>query len=316
MKTIDVILAAYNGSDFIKDQILSILVNFEHVKGYTCRLLISDDQSSDDTVRIINEINITDSRVQLLDSHKKGGVKHNFYHLMNYTDADYVFFCDQDDLWLPEKMSIFIERFEKVEREFDGPLLIHSDLCVADSSLSPINVSMFEYQNINKNPSLEDILVSNSITGCVMACNKKVIDAMIKSSIVESIMHDWYIGLFAASFGRISFIDRSLILYRQHEHNQVGAKSFAIKDIFKFKDISTKINSARESVLKSRLQSALFLNDFEDELELAQKTTIKKYVDSFDLSVAKRANMFFSGKVKKKGILRNAFFFLFYVLKI
>lgn len=65
-------------------------------------------------------------------------------------------------------------------------------------------------------------------------------------------MHDWYIALYASSFGVISFVDKALILYRQHGGNQVGAKSFSLKDVIKFSGIKDKLVNARRSVLNTR----------------------------------------------------------------
>ncbi|PLN98221.1 glycosyltransferase, partial [Klebsiella michiganensis] len=131
MIKIDVLLATYNGSKFVKEQIASVLTNFDKLSGVNCRLLVSDDGSSDNTVTIINELERDDSRITLVDKAKKGGVRQNFNYLINNCDADYIFFCDQDDLWLPNKMSIFLDRFLLIEKDYTGPVLVHSDLCVA-----------------------------------------------------------------------------------------------------------------------------------------------------------------------------------------
>ncbi|WP_407216510.1 glycosyltransferase family 2 protein [Escherichia coli] len=281
MTKIDVLLATYNGEKYVKEQISSVLNNFDKLKNSECTILISDDGSTDNTVDIIKRMSEEDPRILFLDGNKKG-VKYNFNYLIQHTDADYVFFCDQDDLWLPNKMHIFMDRFNIEEVNFNGPILVHSDLCVADNNLSPINVSMFDYQMINKSPNLAELLVSNSVTGCVMACNKKLIDGIKLSQISNSIMHDWYIALYASSFGVISFVDKALILYRQHGGNQVGAKSFSLKDVIKFSGIKDKLVNARRSVLNTRDQSALFISDFGDKLSMEKKIILESYINSFN----------------------------------
>ncbi|BBQ88598.1 TPA: glycosyltransferase family 2 protein [Klebsiella quasipneumoniae subsp. quasipneumoniae] len=316
MIKIDVLLATYNGSKFVKEQITSVLANFDKLPGVNCRLLISDDGSSDDTIAIINELELVDSRIILIDKTKKGGVRQNFNYLINNCDADYVFFCDQDDLWLPNKMSIFLDRFLLVEKDYSGPVLVHSDLCVADKNLSPMNISMFEYQKINKMPSFTELIISNSITGCVMACNRTLICEIKKSHISNSIMHDWYVGIYAAAYGRISFIDSSLILYRQHGGNQVGAKSFSTKDIFNFVGIKDKLADARLSVQKTHEQAKLFYNDFGNDLEPNKRKDLHDYIDSFDTNFLCRLKLFSQRGFRKTGRLRNFIFFLVYILKI
>jgi glycosyltransferase involved in cell wall biosynthesis len=316
MKKIDVILASYNGEEFIEEQINSILLNFNKISDYSCRLLISDDCSHDKTIEIIRLASISDDRIYLIDINKKGGVRQNFNFLINISDADYIFFSDQDDFWLPNKINIFMKKFSDVEKTNNGPILIHSDLSVVDKDLSPINTSMFNYQKINKNPIFSELLVSNSITGCVMACNKALLDNIRKKSIEESIMHDWYIGLYASAFGAIFFIDKPLILYRQHDNNQVGAKSFNFFDIINFNAWKNKLSQIRESILKTKYQAELFFFDFGDKLDFDKKIIISKYIESFEGSFLMRFILFKKNKIKKFGILRNIIFFLMYVCKL
>lgn len=316
MKKIEVLLATYNGEKFVREQIYSVLNNFDKISGYECKILVSDDKSTDKTVQIIKSLQEQEPRILFLDGEKKGGVRSNFYYLLEHADADYVFFCDQDDLWLPDKISVFLERFKSEEVSYNGPILVHSDLCVADANLSPINVSMFDYQKINKNPSFVELIVSNSVTGCVMACNRELIEGVKKSQIQNSIMHDWYIGLYASAFGRIFFIEKSFILYRQHGGNQVGAKSFLIKDIFNLKGLRGKVKNASDSVIKTKKQAELFFSDFNEKLDKANKDILNSYISSFEEGqFFKRLKLFLFKDVNKKGLLRNIVFFFIYVFK-
>ncbi|WP_262347938.1 glycosyltransferase family 2 protein [Raoultella terrigena] len=317
MKKIDVLLATYNGEKFIEEQISSVLSNFDKLNGFDCRILVSDDKSTDNTIAVINALRERDNRIVFLDGNKKGGVRLNFYYLIERSEADYIFFCDQDDLWLPCKISTFLERFRTEEASFDGPVLVHSDLCVADKDLSPVHVSMFDYQKINKSPNFSRLVVSNSVTGCVMACNKQLLEGIKTSKITDSIMHDWYIGLFASAFGRVSFIDKAYILYRQHGGNQVGAKSFSIKDIFNVRGINDKIYEAKISVMKTKSQAEVFLEDFQHQLDDEKREFLENYISSFKRGrFLKRAHLYISQGVRKEGLLRNIVFFFVYVFNI
>ncbi|ATM20273.1 glycosyltransferase family 2 protein [Raoultella ornithinolytica] len=316
MKKVDVILATYNGDRYIAEQISSILLNFDKLTDYSCRLLISDDSSNDNTVDVINKFINSDERVILIDIQKKGGVKENFYHLIAKADADYVFFCDQDDFWLPEKMRVFLEQFEILENDHSAndkkPILIHSDLCVADHVLSPIHRSMFSYQKLNKNPVFSELLVSNSITGCVMACNKSLMNIAKKNDLTKAIMHDWYIGLLASCYGRIHFIDKPLILYRQHGNNQVGAKEFTLNGLLNIKNLISVFRRAKQSVRKTKEQAEFFLINNEFMISNERKI-LEDYISSFSKSFLSRGKLFFTGGIRKKGFLRNIMFFVIYV---
>lgn len=310
-KKIQVLLAAYNGAEFLNEQINSVLLNFDKLPGFDCQLLISDDKSNDDTSSILSDYSEKDSRVIFLDGNRKGGVKDNFKFLIMAATADYVFFCDQDDLWLPNKLSIFMTKFNEVETS-DLPILLHSDLCVSDKNLSPINVSMFAYQKINKDPSFSDLIVSNSVTGCVMAINKPLLKIVQGCNISQSIMHDWYIALIASALGEIHFIPKSLILYRQHGNNQVGAKSFSLIRVLNKKTLEKSI----KSINLTRKQSESFLDDFDELLSDAHKEHLITYINSFNHGCLNRFGLFFSRRVRKYGVVRNSLFFFVYVFLI
>ena len=315
MKKIDVLLATYNGEKYIAEQIESILINFYKVPEYDCRILISDDCSTDKTVEIILELSKSDNRITLIDANKKGGVKENFSYLMKSSNADYMFFCDQDDFWLPSKIELFIHKFISLENEYSGPLLIHSDLCVTNGMLSPKSESMFKYQNLNSNPTFNELIVSNSVTGCVMACNKALLEIANESSISESIMHDWYLGLIAKHFGRIIFIDNSLILYRQHGGNQVGAKSFKLSEVLKISKMKYNYLKAKESIINTQDQTRLFLKDFSKKIDADRLKSLIQFSESEDTSTLNRLSLFFYHGFKKKGFIRNVIFFYLFVIK-
>ncbi len=311
MKSIEVLLATYNGSDYIIQQINSILSNFEFLNKYECKILVSDDASTDNTVDIISKT-FHDSRITIIDKDRKNGVKNNFNFLLNHATADFVFFCDQDDLWLPEKMKIFMEYFDSVP--LDIPVLIHSDLCVAGKDLVPIHPSMFEYQTLNKNPSFANLLVSNSITGCVAAINNQLLTILKNSSIYQSIMHDWYAALVAAAYGQIIFIPKSLILYRQHGKNQVGAKQLKFSKIIAAGEFSKKYALSQLSVAETKRQAELFLHDFQYTLPADKLSKVTNYINSFDSNVFVRLYFFFFSGFNKSGLSRTIGFFIIYVL--
>lgn len=315
MKKIDVIMASYNGEKFIEEQIKSILINFDNVSNYECRLLISDDLSQDNTAEIIKKNVLKDKRIIFVDGNKKGGVRENFEFIMKFAQADYIFFSDQDDFWIPNKILIFIENFLKIEKnKINTPILIHSDLCVVDENLLAINTSMFNYQKINKNPTFAEIMTGNSVTGCAMACNNILLNSIKENKgINNSIMHDWYIAMYASAFGVLSFIDKPLVLYRQHQSNQVGAKSLKLNDILKKNNIINIINKSKISIEKTKQQAHIFLSNFGNYLDEDKILILKMYIESSSLNIFDRLKLFLFKNINKKGFLRNVVFFMLFV---
>lgn len=310
MKKIDVVLASYNGHKYINEQIDSILKNFDRIDGYECRLLVSDDASTDGTRSIINEIQ--DKRVYLLDGNRKGGVKLNFGFLINHTDADYVFFSDQDDVWLPNKIELFVQEFEAADSNI--PLLIHSDLQVVDQNLNTISNSMFSSQNIYAEPTLGQLLVSNSVTGCVMAINNALLNLVKDKNLAKTIMHDWFLALVAKCLGEVKFLNTATILYRQHGGNQVGSIVRNKRDYFSINKIVAFIKKSKRSIFETRQQAIHFLEEYGSQLKKKDRQFIESYVCSFSRGhVFSRAKLYLSKKISKKGTGRNLIFFFLYV---
>lgn len=225
---IDILLATYNGSKYINEQIDSLLS--QTFQEWT--LIVHDDGSKDDTVQILNDYHKKyPNKIRVIDDGIQcGGAKENFSHLMSYSSAPYIMFCDQDDIWLPNKIEITYNEMVSVEiRNPKVPILIHSDLKVVDENLNVISDSMFDYQKLPKNiGSINQILVQNNITGCTVMINREALSVSLPIPKV-AIMHDWWIGCnVLKAKGIIGLISEPLILYRQHTNNTLGSKKIDV----------------------------------------------------------------------------------------
>ncbi|MEZ8128752.1 glycosyltransferase [Enterovibrio norvegicus] len=220
-RRIAVLLAAYNGDKYIKDQIESILLQ----KECEVHIFISVDVSEDSTVKIISHyealhFNIT----QLPYGNKYGSAGANFFRLLldvDYSDYDYIAFADQDDIWLPEKLERAINMLE-------------SNGCDGYSS----NVTAFwpdgREKLIKKDyPQKKyDYLFESPGPGCTFLMTNKLAMHLSKylhrnkEGVSKLWLHDWLCYAYARSNNFSWYIDtRSLMLYRQHENNEVGANS-------------------------------------------------------------------------------------------
>jgi glycosyltransferase involved in cell wall biosynthesis len=225
--TIDILLATYNGENFLKEQIDSLL----NQTYQNWRLLIHDDGSKDNTLEIIKgyALEFSDKIVFIDDGIKTGGSKNNFAHLMSFAKAPYIMFCDQDDVWLENKIELTLNKMlESEQKNSNKPVLVHTDLKVVDSNLGIIANSMFEYQRLNDahGKDIYKLAVENCITGCTVMINNNLLKLSLPIP-KEAIMHDWWIGLVClGNKGVVEFENRSTILYRQHSVNTIGAKKF------------------------------------------------------------------------------------------
>jgi len=210
---VDVLLATYNGQDFIAEQIDSVLSQ----QGVCVRIFVRDDGSTDATLNIIDEYRARypDSVFLVEDDVAHCGAMHNFFYLMReISSADYFSFCDQDDVWFSDKLRIAVAGLEAAG---SGPRLYCSAVDYVDSSLHLIgNSSRPTY------PAFNNALAENIAQGCTM-----VFDASLRKLIVERIpegatIHDWWTYLVASAFGTVIYDPEPRLQYRQHGGNVVG----------------------------------------------------------------------------------------------
>lgn len=226
---ISILLATYNSSDFLKEQLDSLLQ-----QSYTnWNLYIRDDGSTDNTVDIINEYSGFDSRISLVqDNLKNLGAAKSFMQLVKVVDSDFYFFCDHDDVWLSNKLEVSLEFLQNENlKDAHRPLIVHSDLYVVDQNLNILNDSFWKSSGIKPDVinNKEFIQVFNFVTGCTMGFNRKARD--ISLWFPEDIpMHDWWITInVLMNGGKVINIKKPLIFYRQHNRNEVGARNVNLK---------------------------------------------------------------------------------------
>lgn len=223
--TVQIIMATYNGEKYIREQIESIISqtfsNWE--------LIIHDDGSTDRTLKIVSEFTEKDSRIHLLkDNIKFHNSSANFFHLLKSIDnnIDYICLCDQDDIWLPQKLEKSIAEIEIIEKK-DIPVCLATDVCLIDSYGKKYVDSFWNYANVFRKSNFRTLFLENTATGCTMIFNAKVleyINELKEEEIKNIIQHDWFIALICASDGIYKQIGVPLVCYRQHESNVVGAR--------------------------------------------------------------------------------------------
>ncbi|MDQ6963115.1 MAG: glycosyltransferase family 2 protein, partial [Mariprofundaceae bacterium] len=222
-----ILLATYNATSFLKQQIQSIYKQSINKK---VTIIIRDDASTDATPQMLSNLTQEYSHIHIIsDDQRQLGAAKNFSKLLNTAftyKANHCFLADQDDVWLPEKVQSQQKQMHKLEQNHaNKPLLIHSDMMVVDSSLKEISPSFMKYQKIAHNAKrpINVLLVQNFVTGCTMMLNRKLLEVALPIP-KEALMHDWWLALCAATFGKIDYIDKPLVKYRQHGNNEVGAQ--------------------------------------------------------------------------------------------
>lgn len=275
MATVDILMATYNGECYVREQIRSIQA--QTFKDW--RLLVSDDCSTDGTLEAVRDMAGADKRIQIASERVRlGSAKANFMSLLKSASASYIMFCDQDDVWLPNKIALSLKKMQKLEDAAgsDSPLMVFTDMRVVDDMLSPIADSFEEYSSIDPSRTKLRQLIAQSVgAGCTTLINKSAAFKAARLNDAENIvMHDWWVFLVCAAFGNIAYLDESTSLYRQHGDNAVGATAYSpIKKALNF-------TGMQKSVKDTARQAKLFDRIYKDELSDAQRDLIAHYIQS------------------------------------
>ena len=221
---IAILLATYNGEKYLDEQMRSLFS--QTYRDFV--VIVRDDQSTDRTPEILARWSAAqpDKIRMVSDGYGNLRPRANFGRLLEICDSPYFALCDQDDIWLPNKLELAINEIQRLENQFGAttPILVHSDLIVVDEKLNKISASFFDHTKIDriKGGRLDHLLFNNIVTGCASMGNRALLELV--RPIPDGVpMHDWWLALVAASCGVVGTIAEPTILYRQHGRNQVGA---------------------------------------------------------------------------------------------
>ncbi len=221
---IAILLCTYNGSKYLSAQIDSILE--QTYQNYV--IYVHDDGSTDETLTIISSYmqKYPDRLVYKVDENKHRGAGASFMWLLQNIESDYYMFCDQDDIWLPTKIEHTFNKMKEMEKLYPSlPILIHSDLHITDCDLNITYDSFWKYQNFKVDLSKQKqyIAFGNIVTGCTMMINRMLKEVAFPYP--SNLLHDYWLALKAAQYGKIDNIKEKTILYRQHGDNEAGVGS-------------------------------------------------------------------------------------------
>lgn len=273
----EVLLAACNGSRHLP----ALLASLAEQEDTDFRVVMQDDGSSDGTPGLLRDCSFQDPRFVFgKEQGKHLGAAGNFISLIRQSEADYVLLCDQDDIWEPGKIAALKAEIRKLEERFgsDTPLMVHSDCSLISENGDLIGESFFRHQGWDPEAlTLAPLLVQNNVTGCTLIMNaplRKLIAEHARAK--ELFMHDWFIALTAAAFGRIGFVNRPLTRYRQHGENAIGASS---KNLIS-RGLAALRNrgDARKRVLLTYTHTMVFSRLYGDSLPPEARTLIDAYL--------------------------------------
>lgn len=265
---INILMSTYNGEKYLSQQIESIIAQTET----KWRLIIRDDGSKDNTVSIIKQFVDQDKRIEFVQG-ENVGVINSFFQLVKHSKADFYFFCDQDDVWLPNKLELMLN--VAMSCKDDVPLLVYSDLKVVDSSLNVLHHSMIDELTGPPSTNLKEEMRRNCVTGCASMINNALAETWQDTE--DIIMHDWYLAQVAAAYNNLVYINEPTVLYRQHENNVLGAGKGDLTSKLTAMKADGYTNLAWQEILKEQRQLQRVMETLLETNE--NKKVIKTYLD-------------------------------------
>lgn len=292
---IEILMAVYNGEKYINEQIKSIInQNYSD-----WNLLIRDDGSSDSTVKIIRKYEKKDSRIKLLEDSKGNlGFMKNFEELLLKSSENFIMFSDQDDYWLENKLEEYVRVLKSLsqkEKE-EKLLLIHSNSYVCDNNLKIIKEKFIS--DIANNSNLNSYYFTYMVQGSTVMINRKMVDFCVPF-LEKTVLHDRYFHLVSEFFGKRIFINKSLMKYRQHKNNKIGAKSSNIKKIFTKRYFDTNDRELIDEIKRK----------YEKFLQKEKIKEINEYLEVTDIT-KNRFERFFLSKKFSMNIKKRIFLLL------
>ena len=282
MKKVAVLMSTYNGGQYLREQIESVLTQ---EGDFELNIFVRDDGSSDTTCDILQEYQNKNKLIWYQG--KNVGPANSFMDLIYYCgEYDFYVFADQDDVWDKNKINTAITKIENIET----PALYFGNAKLVDKDLN--DIKGYVYNNGAPNTNLYTLVCAGGLLGCTMVLNKVLVDKIKnKQSASQVIMHDYYVAIVCVGLGgKIIYDDNSYMKYRQHGNNVVGV-SYGV--LGKIKNRVRRINEEMKVSIADQAND--ILERYEEDFSIEYIEWLKK-VKGYKNSVFKRIGLAFSCK--------------------
>ena len=262
---ISVAMAVYNGEAYLKQQLDSLLQQ----QYPATEIIILDDCSTDDSANIIQQFVSPNIPIHYYKNEVNKGPLYTFRKLVSYCTGDYIAFCDQDDIWLPNKLDICMQQMQLLPTQL--PAVVFTDLSLINNNNQIIQASFWKYYGIYpQQTSFANVLFNNVITGCSTLINKAMAQEINRMP-DEAILHDHWIALIAYSFGQFYSLDTPTVLYRAHNNSVTQKAKLSLQSRF-FNTVKSN-----PDFLKHIQQARAFKQLYNNRLKPQQQQTLRYF---------------------------------------
>ena len=206
-KKVAVVMSTYNGEKYIKEQLDSIInQTYNNID-----IVIRDDGSKDNTVKIIESYQKKYANIKLVTGKNLGFIK-SFFELLRLVEADYYAYADQDDVWMSNKIELAVEELNKLDDS-------KPNLAFGNSDYYDENMKLISEGEKNRKYSFRMALFSCVTQGMTMTINKKARDMIVKNPPKTCFFHDWWTYLICIGMGNIVYSNVTVVKYRRMKTN-------------------------------------------------------------------------------------------------
>ena len=266
-KEVVILMSTYNGEKYIAEQLESLLnQTYPNIK-----IFIRDDGSKDRTIEIIKKFQQKSKNIFLIEGENIGFIN-SFFELLNISDkSDYYAYCDQDDVWMEDKIERAVNFLEKTD--VSKPALYFSNSDYYDGEMNFLATA-----EKNKTYNFRNSLVECVTQGMTMVINNKTRETIIKNRPQTCLYHDWWTYMICSGFGEIVYDDKSLVRYRRHNKSvTVEGKSKIQLFVWRVKEFL--IGNSLKQIKKEIQEYEKFYSDnlTEENKKLLKLFTNEKY---------------------------------------
>ncbi|WP_181705434.1 glycosyltransferase family 2 protein [Chthonobacter rhizosphaerae] len=221
MRTLSVAMATYNGARHLREQLDSLAAQTRRPD----ELVITDDQSSDDTATVVRAFAETAPfPVRFVANEDRLGWRGNFLKAAGLCRSDLIAFCDQDDIWYPQKLAVMEAAFDA-----DDVLLAHHNADLVDGSGKAYGTLLPVEEAVQVIPALSRPTPWSNPLGLTIVFRRALLDfndlwpeTVDLSAPQHPAAHDQWFYQLATNLGTVVSIPDRLLGYRQHGNNAVG----------------------------------------------------------------------------------------------
>jgi glycosyltransferase involved in cell wall biosynthesis len=252
---VSIALCTYNGTKYLRLLLDSLISQtYKNIE-----IIIVDDCSADNTYNILKEYESEYNNIHIYQNEYNLGFVKNFEKAISYCKGEYIALCDQDDIWLPQKIELQVN-------SIGNNLLIYHDSELVDNTGITLHKKMSDMFNFYKGDQPEVFLLFNCVSGHSMMIKRELI--VYALPIKDALYHDWWLAYVATNHGSITYIPECLVKYRQHESSDTDLLGIKSKKKDKYRQmtlaqlINRDIRWLKQCVEYPGNKNAAFIKEF------------------------------------------------------